>query len=204
MRRWWLVVALVLSLGINIGILASMAVHRGAVSHQRHELARERGMVPSSPGRNGGSTSHEERWRWPQAPLSRLADRLGLSGDKREQFLALQRRLFVETVAARRQFMAKRRELHRELVAEHPDQDKINALSDEVGKQVTVLDRSLAETVLATRKILDPGQLEIYLGFLRRLEERGRGGPGRPGGPMPGRRPGPDAPNAPSAPPPGP
>lgn len=194
MRRWWLVVALVLSLGINIGILASLAVHRGPAHHrpdlERKSAYRERGAGRGSTGRPG-----TQRWRLPQKPLERLADRLGLSGAKRDQFLALQRRFFTDTIAARRGFMETRRELHRELVAEHPDPARIDKLSNAVGAQVTALDRSLAETVLSTRKILNPGQLEIYLGFLRRLEERGRVRA------MAGRRPGPGAPNGP---PPGP
>lgn len=189
MKRWWLVVALVLSLGVNIGLLASLAVHRGP-AHHRAGPERESVFPPRRPGRGSGERPGGQRWRLPQAPLERLADRLGLSGGKRDQFLTLQRRFFTDTLAARRGFFATRSELHRELVAEHPDQDKINALSDEVGKQVTVLDRSLADTVLATRKILDSGQLEIYLSFLRRLEERGRGRS------MPGRRLGPSTPNA--------
>lgn len=200
MRRWWLVVALVLSLGVNIGILASLAVHRGP-AHHRPDLQRE-SFPPREAGRGSTERPRTQRWRLPQAPLERLADRLGLSGEKRDQFLAVQRQFFTETIAARRGFMEARRELHRELVAEHPDAAKIEKLSNAVGEQVTALDRSLAKTVLASRKILDQRQLEIYLGFLRRLEERGRGPA------MAGRRPGPSgprrAPGGPNGPPPGP
>ncbi|HKI87211.1 MAG TPA: periplasmic heavy metal sensor [Thermoanaerobaculia bacterium] len=195
MRRWWLIVALVLSLGVNIGILASLAVHRVPSLRHRPELGRERMMPQRGPGPRGGGEIEGRRWSWPQAPLTRLADHLGLSGDKRDQFIALQRQFFADTVASRRRFMETRRALHRELVAEHPDAAKIEALTKEVGKQVSELDRSMAKTVLATRKILDPEQLDTYLGFLRRIEEHGRRGP------VASRRP---APRSPNGPPPGP
>ena len=69
MTRPWLVLGLVLSLGVNVGLVGSMLLRERSAGR----MARDFG--------HGGD------------PGVRLADRLALEGEVRERFLARQRRL---------------------------------------------------------------------------------------------------------------
>ena len=172
MRRWGLWIALLLSLGINLGILLTLAVGGGEESPPISPA-----VAVESPG-------------WPDGPppppgerrlLGHLADRLGLEGQTRERFLDLQRRFFRHAVETRRQGRELQRELGRELVAEEPDRQRIDGLVEELAELRRALDRVLVATVLDTRELLEPGEEREYVAFIERLRERmGPGGRDRP------------------------
>lgn len=179
MRRWGLWIALLLSLGTNLGILLTLA------------LGGDEGPSPSPPG---GAV---ERPRWPAGPpgprgegrlLGHLADRLDLEGETRERFLELQRQFFRQALETRRQGRVLQRELGRELVAEEPDRQRIDRLVGELAELHSTLDRALVTTVLDTRELLDPAAERQYAAFVERLRLR----MGHQGGdPSPRRRRGP-------------
>jgi len=168
MNRWWLVIALLLSVGLNVGILATIAARRGgpppaAKADKAPELA--------NPGRD------------PLPLLPRLADRLGLEGEKRRKFLDVQWNLFQETSRLRLQLAEVHREIRREVTREEPDRRRVDQWLAESARIYLAMERSLVNNVLATRELLDPEQERQYMAMISRLRlaggaEGGLGGPG--------------------------
>lgn len=156
MKRAWVWVALVLSLGINVGVFATIGLTR-LRSRARWEHVR-----PGGP-----------------PDMGRLADHLRLTGAEREQFLDIQRR-FLETASRQRQDLeALRAELRRELSASEPDSSTIEELLGRSGQIYQSLDRALVESILASRELLTAEQRQRYFRILSRM----RGGATRQGPP---------------------
>ncbi|MEE8523247.1 MAG: periplasmic heavy metal sensor [Thermoanaerobaculia bacterium] len=222
MKQWWLVMALLLSVGINIGILAGRAWP-----------GRE------APEGGGGAAVAADRWGReppPEAPaagreaprrqprvVERMATELRLSGDERERFIERQVSFFEQTIAARIRFGRLQNELSGELVVGDPDRQRIDALLADIAAAHVDLERAFVDNLLDTREILDPEQQRRFLHFLQRLRRSGddvrrrlqeqfqRLGPGpgrdrpgrdRPGGPPRRQRRPPDQPPADPPPPP--
>jgi hypothetical protein len=143
--RPWLVVGLVLSLGVNIGLVGSMLL-RG-----RTEGRMARDFEP------GGD------------PGVRLADRLALEGDVRERFLARQRRLAGEVRELRPRIGRLERELRHELVAREPDRARVEAVGRELAELTSAIDRAFVENVFDTREILDGRAEREFLRFIERF-----------------------------------
>ncbi len=180
MKRWGLTLALLASLGLNLGWIG-------------RQLARERVAVeaPDEPRRFGGVE-----------PGARLAERIGLEGAERERFLELQRQLAESVRGERRELMRARRELRAELTSERPDRARIEGLLEVAAERQRALDRAFAESVLATREVLSGERREAYLRFVERFAPLGPGVRGdRPERPGERRRPrGAAGPNGPPPP----
>lgn len=166
MKRGWVWVALLLSVGINIGVLATIGVSR-ARTKARWERPRE-----------------EER----NPPFERLANHLDLEGEERDRFMEIQQRLFRTTRRNQEMLQNLRGELRREVMSDSPDAARVDDLLSEVGTIHMDLDRAMVETVLETRKLLTAEQQMRYLQVLERMREsyrrfgsRGDGPPRRPG-----------------------
>lgn len=175
MRRWGLALALLLSLGVNIGILATLAVRRGA------------GAPPDRPGPEAprplppeaGGAAEPRR-------VLRLADRLGLEGEQRRRFVRLHGRFFAETLRLRTEQAEIFRELRRELTAPEPDRGRIEELTRASARVHLALQEALAKNVIAARELLDPEQERLYLEILSRIRPPGLAGePERPRRPPP-------------------
>ncbi len=210
-RRWWLGVALLVSLGVNLGLLAAMAGDWWAAHGHGDEAAPA--TLPVSehhpvggpagddhapawqPGEEGMTTRpSEEALRRHVPPLGRMADRLGLEGEKRERFVRLQREIFTRMAKSRMQRRALTRDLYVELAAPQPDRDRVESLLDELSRLYSETERLTATGILESRALLDEAEQRRYLEVLRRLHHHGgRHGPGAgPGpsgdaGPHPGR-----------------
>lgn len=192
MKRWWLWIVLLLSLGVNVGILLTLATGWGEGRATVPSAGPEEGAPGRIPRRSGGGPPGgppgalppglREGSREPRI-LGDLADRLGLQGEVRDHFLSLQRGFFVRAFESRQQGFRLQEELGRELTAPEPDRERVSRLIDELADTRRALDHELAETVLATRDLLDDRQERDYLVFIRRLRER----MDRPGGPGPSR-----------------
>lgn len=154
MRRWWLVIALLLSVGLNLGILGAIIARRGPGPGPREPRPPEEMNPP------GGD---------PLPRLPRLADRLGLEGEERRKFIDIQWELFQKTARLRLQRGEVHRELKRELTRDEPDRQKVNQLLNESARIYGAMERSLAESVLASRDLLDPEQEKEYLRFVGQL-----------------------------------
>jgi hypothetical protein len=180
MKRFWLVLALVLSLGVNLGLVGAALLRQRAADRFAGE-----------PGPGGD-------------PGVRLADRLELEGDIRERFLEQQRELADAVRELRPRIGRLDRELRLELVSRSPERAKVEAARRALADATEALDRAFTENVLATREILDGRAERDYLRFIERFPGRRRalggerdfrrpfGGPrDRPPGPPGGGPPGP-------------
>lgn len=178
MRRGWLVVALLASLGLNLGLVGVQLL---------------RARLPAASGGERPELGGPD-------PGARLAERLRLEGDERERFLGLQRRLAQAVREERGRIGRLRHELRAELIATEPDRARVDRLLDEIAAHQRALDRAFADNVLDSRGQLSGRALRAYLVFVERfaqqrppeggepLRERldrfrdlRRGGPQRPG-----------------------
>jgi hypothetical protein len=158
-KRWWLVIALLLSVGLNLGILAAiMAARRQGPREPRP------GVEMPNPGND------------PLPRLPRLADRLGLEGEERRKFLEIQWNLYQESTRLRLQLGEVHRELRRELSGDHPDPAQVERLLNESARIYLALERALVRNVLATRDLLGPEKEREYLQMIGRLRVPGPGG----------------------------
>jgi Spy/CpxP family protein refolding chaperone len=176
-KRWALWLALLLSVGVNVGILLTLAAGPGGWPwSQRPERPRAerswdgppRGVVPH--GEMAGR--HRDG---PARHLGRVADRLGLEGGERERFVAIQEDFLATVRDGRRRRGELHRELRAELTSPEPDRRRVEELLGELSVVQLEMEQAFADAVLASRELLGPEQEEAYLVFLRRL-------PGRHGG----------------------
>ena len=159
MKRTWVWIALLLSLGVNIGVLATVGTAR-----YRSQARVDRSRFEGPP------------------PFARMADHLELEGEAREQFLKIQQELFQTTRQHRDELQELRGELRREATSENPDPARVERLLAESGEVNRDLDRAMVESVLATRRVLTPEQQQRFFRVLDRLRAGGRrfGPHGRP------------------------
>jgi len=165
MKRSWVWVALLLSVGINIGILATVGVSR-----VRREARSER-----SPDQNGAP------------PFERIANHLQLEGEEREEFIEIQKRLFRASRQHQEALHQLRAELRHEVMSDSPKPAKVDELLADIGETHKDLNRLMVESVLASRKIMTPEQQRRYVQILERIQDgsrrfgsRGGMSPGRP------------------------
>jgi len=204
-----LTLGLLVSVGVNLGVLGAIAAGRfadrgGAAATAPSDAAAPSPAVPPEaepveraagvPLGMDGPELGAPRWRAELGggpPVARLADRLGLEGETRERFLAVQRRWLETLLETRRERHRLTVELRRELATERPDRARIGELVERLGEAYAAGEAATAEAVLDSRALLDPGQQELYGRFLRHLPERQdpRHGPRRGGRPF--GRPGP-------------
>ena len=152
MKRSWLIVALLLSVGINIGVLTVIGLSRV--------------------GRSRTWQSADERSAGPP-PMERLVERLDLEGDQRQEFLTEQRRFFEAFDDVRVELQANRRRLRSEVASDDPDPELIEALLGNSAELTAKLDRLFVDNVMMARRLLGPRQERIYFGFLERMRRQG-------------------------------
>jgi len=179
-RRWGLVLALLLSLGVNVGILATLATQRG-----REEATAPLPAPPPPFDRrpDDGPGARPPGPGGPQRRLQWLVEEMRLEGEERRRFLAIQRRFFATTREERRVLAELHRELRQELLAPEPRRARIDALVQQIGASYAKLEGAMAANVVDSRAVLDGEQERLFLEFVRRL----RAGQGRRF--PPGRRP---------------
>ncbi len=170
MRRWWILIGLLLSLGVNAGILATLGVQHF------------RGGGQPRPEAGGPPPPPPEEMRPNLAPL---ADRLGVTGEARQRFLATQETFVARMRDGRFRLMQLQAELRAELLAERPDRGRVETITQQLGEAYAAQDRALAESILAARDILTPAQQERFLTFVEARLHQLRGGER----PLPGMRP---------------
>ncbi len=176
MKRWGLTLALVLSLGMNAGILAMIAVHR-------------LGSTTAEPPQMQGT---------PQQHLEQLADWLRLDGDERQDFLELQQRFFRGMQENGQEIRRLHDRLRREVTSRQPDRSQVDEIVQQLGTRFEARERLMVDTVLDSRQLLNRRQQLQYQMFFARALRRmmagdgqrpeGEFGPGRfgPGGRRPG------------------
>jgi hypothetical protein len=156
-RRWWLVIALLLSVGMNLGLLVALALNSPAFTQQQQAV-----MRPGAPGR-----------------VPQLADKLGLEGETRRRFIERQRRFFAETAEPRARLPEIRKQVRAELIRQKPDEGRIDELLREGSDIFLALERSVVANVLDSRRILGPQAERKYVDLISRLQLEGPGQLGR-------------------------
>ena len=150
MRRWWVFAVLLLSVGLNCGLLGAWLAKR----------------PPREPAGESGPARNPEP---PRAAFLQMAERLHLSPEQRERFVEQQRRFFESTQSDRLALEEARRELRREVARPQPDRKRIDDLLGEAAARSSALEKTFVDHVLATRGMLDGEQQKAFLGMLARL-----------------------------------
>ncbi len=177
MKRWWLVIVLLLSLGLNVGILAAVAVRR---------------LGPGGPGAKAAGAANQPADPLPRLP--QLANRLGLEGQERRKFLDIQWNLYQETSHLRLQLGETHRNLRHELIQPQPDRARVDSLLEESSRTYLALEKSLVANVLATRELLGADKEKEYLRLIGQLRIPNPGGFGPNAGFGGGQKPRPNRP----------
>lgn len=157
MTRWWLVIALLLSVGLNVGLFV-------------RSVARDRASVPAP------AAAERDAPDWPGPPrlrqvAERMADALALAGDERREFLALQQTFFETTLRARRRAFGLQHELRRELLSPDPDRAAVDRILRQAAETHLELERAFVQNLLASRELLDGEQERRFLRLLQRLRQ---------------------------------
>jgi hypothetical protein len=183
-RRWWLVLALLLSLGLNVGILAAIAARRATL------MARPNAARQQQAGNAGNNNPNNVD---PVPRLTRLANRLKLEGDQRRKFLDIQWNLYQETARLRLQLNEVHRDLRRELTHPDPDRTRVEGLLNDSSRIYLALEHSLVNNVFATRDLLGAEKEADYLKIVGslRVPNPGTGLANPTAAPPPQRRQGP-------------
>ena len=189
MKRGGLLIALFLSLGLNLGVLLGML--RDAPSDAPEGDSRppdssrsveSRAEPPDGGLPDGGPPGVEPPGVEPRGAgipralpraLHRLADRMGLEGEQREQFLALQQHFLKQTIEARRRLEGIHRAMRAEMLAEQPDRQVVEQCLQEAADAHLQLETAFAENLLASRDLLDEEQEKELFRFFRRLKHFG-------------------------------
>lgn len=160
MKRWWLMIALLLSVGINVGILATLAFQpRSAPKDATGEPPPE--GPPGSP--EAAREDHQPRI------IRRMADELRLDGEKRAAFTTVQRTFFEQTLAARSRMARLQRAIRTEVTAVDPDRAALDQHLIDLSAAHTDLERAFVTNLLDSRELLDHDQERRFMHFLRRL-----------------------------------
>jgi len=159
MKRWWLVIVLLLSLGLNVGILAAVAARR---------------LGPGGAGAKAPGAANQPPDPLPRLP--QLANRLGLEGEERRKFLDIQWNLYQETSHLRLQLGETHRSLRHELIQPQPDRARVDSLLEESSRTYLALEKSLVANVLATRDLLGADKEKEYLRLIGQLRIPNPGG----------------------------
>lgn len=159
MRRWWLVIFLLLSVGLNVGILAAVAARR---------------LGPGGPGAKQPGAGNQAADPLPRLP--QLANRLGLEGEERRKFLDIQWNLYQETSHLRLQLGETHRNLRHALIQPQVDRARVDSLLEESSRTYLALEKSLVGNILATRELLGPEKEKQYLRLIGQLRIPNPGG----------------------------
>ena len=182
MKQWLLVMVLLLSVGVNIGLLVGRVFPgRSGVESVTPGRAATGETATGQPATGTLQEHDETQGTDPQAPrvdraprfVERMADELRLEEENRTRFIERQRHFFEQLLTVRARFGRLQAELRRELVVETPDRQRIDAVLEEIAAAHVALERSFVDNLLDTREILGPEQERRFIHFLRRLRQAG-------------------------------
>lgn len=139
MRRFWLVFALLLSLGINLGILSAIALNR------------QRPPRPPRP---------------PALGIEQMAEALELTGEERRAFVERHRRYWDLREDAREKVAALRREMREGLLGERGDLAALEASIRRAAELNLERELAFARLIVETRASLSGDQRRRYQSFI--------------------------------------
>lgn len=162
MKRWFWVIAFLLSIGLNLG----WAGHRlwlGQRSAVEDELLEE--LDRSGEDRPDAARPEAARL------LERMANDLRLRGETRRAFLSLQRQYFEQAIAGRRALGELQHRARREILRRQPNREVIDALLLEINETQLRLEQGFVDHLFACREILDPPRQRRFLRWMGRWRQ---------------------------------
>ena len=157
MKRLFLPLLLVLSLGVNIGLVVDQLA-----GSDRPEDAQA----------TSGETTDRPLPPRLQRRLERMAGDLSLEGEARERFLELQRQFFARTIDSTEKARSARRELRQVLLSEMPNRARAEELLRQAGAAQTAVEVAFVDNFFETRALLEsPEQLRRFQRFMRRVRQ---------------------------------
>lgn len=236
MKRWWLVVLLLLSVGLNLGLLAQRAraekkARAAQAAEERAAEARaeaaeaaaaaEPATAPAVPAAPNGEAQPREAQppepqprepqllenppRNPRPPrekppflvklMNRMANEVGVEGEQRQKFLAIQQGFFERTFETREELRRRQQALRQNLVSPQPDRTLASRQVEELSQAQKELEQAFLDNYFETTAILDQDQQKRYRRLILELRkmrwDRGaREEAGPQGGPPEGLPPG--------------
>ena len=161
MKRLFLPLLLVLSLGVNIGLVVDQLAGSDRQANRTEDAqataddAAERQLPPRL-----------------QKRLERMAGDLALEGEARERFLELQRQFFARTIDSTEKARSARRELRQVLLSEMPNRARAEELLHQAGAAQTAVEVAFVDNFFETRALLEsPEQLRRFQRFMRRVRQ---------------------------------
>lgn len=193
-KPWLLGLALFLSVGFNLGLLASRWLPAAGPRPSAEGSVQDQGSETGPRAENLASGEATVRARGPEVdrlegtwppPLRRMvvrmADELELTGDQRQAFFDLERNFFERTLRQRKQVRMLQGQLRRALGSEPADPDEARRILEHLIEAQRELEQTFVDHVFAARELLDRRQMARYrrfLGHLRRVgQELGGRGP---------------------------
>lgn len=179
MKRWWLLIALLLSVGLNLGWLGRGLWHQHQARSQQEllaELERESlsqqtsaevaVSVPADPDprRAAGSLGAGHMPRI----LERMADELRLEGEEREEFSSLQRKYFRRAFQGRRALARLQQDVRLEILQADPDRRLLDRLLRQISEAQLVLEQDFVDHILDSRQLLDGPRERRFLRMMAR------------------------------------
>lgn len=219
MKRWWLVVLLLLSVGLNLGLLAQRvrAEKKAAATGKVPEAPTDpvaapaqdptpegptAGPVPAGPAEGpaaGPATTTgpepRDRRRPREKPpflvklMNRMANEVGVEGEQREKFVAIQESFFERTFDKRELLRRRQDALRENLVSPNPDRELAKRQVEEMSWAQKELEQAFLDNYFESTAILDQEQQRRYRRLILELRKMRweRGGRqdeiGPPGGP---------------------
>lgn len=142
-RRRWLVMALLVSLGMNLGLVLSALL----------------APTKARAARGGASLAVE-------TGVEKVADELGLTGAERRQFVERHRQFLDEARGPRERARRLRSELTQELFARPANQARIDELVAALGVELARFESDTARLVLEVQQLLPAERHPAYRRFL--------------------------------------
>lgn len=158
MNKGLLGMALLLSIGFNLGLLLS----------RRPEPEPARLLETVDAGRAEGDP------RPSVGDFDELLAELELLPDERRQFLAIHRRFFRHTRQSQARLKALRLEIEAELIRPQPREQRLQEMVREMVQTSLSVEQALIRTTLRGRQLLGPQREGPYLEHLERRLERSR------------------------------
>ena len=176
-KRWGLVWVLMLSVGLNFGLLVSWMVAKSKSEHTGPAVEQTEGDPGHGSEGVAGTLQRSDLGIAPrrlERIVGRMADELGLEGERREVFLGVQGEFFHRSVAGRDRLKAARAGLRRELTASSPDRARAEHWAGELGKAQSELEEAFVANYFSTRELLDPEQDRRFRRFMGRIHKMRR------------------------------
>jgi hypothetical protein len=182
MKRGWLLL-LLLSVGLNIGL--------GYAVLSRRTAEEEAGTVPAWRERPPAFATEDTAAfrRFMESRFSRLARRLDLSPEVKEELWQSRLAVGPHIMAQQRAVREARQRLHAAFSADPAAPDSVSLRLRELGRAQAALDYLVSASLLHEMMLLPPEQRRLYLDFMP-WERHGRPEHERGGPPHGSRRPG--------------